>query len=55
MQKTRQCFLSKNPFNNDVITHIANCGAEETKMAIDAANEAFKTWKKETAGKRSKF
>ncbi|OSY87387.1 succinate-semialdehyde dehydrogenase [Tenacibaculum holothuriorum] len=53
--KDQTTFTVENPFNNEVIANIANCGAEETEEAINIASEAFKLWKKETAGNRSKI
>ncbi|MDB2606238.1 NAD-dependent succinate-semialdehyde dehydrogenase [Zobellia sp.] len=42
-----------NPFNNQIIGSVSDCGQEETKMAIDAASEAFKDWKKYSATERA--
>ncbi len=46
-------FEVTNPFDNSIITNVANLGGIETKKAIDCANEAFKTWSKTTAEERS--
>lgn len=46
-------FEVKNPFNNEVIGTVSDCGQEETKLAIEAASEAFKTWKKYSATERA--
>lgn len=48
-------FTVENPYNNQTIATVANCGAKETEDAIDAAQKAFQSWKKVTAGKRSKI
>ncbi|RWR06131.1 NAD-dependent succinate-semialdehyde dehydrogenase [Siminovitchia fortis] len=44
-----------NPATLKVIDTISVCGAEETKAAIAAAKEAFKTWKKSTGNERSTY
>ena len=46
-------FEVTNPFNNEVIARVSDCGQEETKLAIDAASEAFKVWKKYGASERA--
>ncbi|WP_158839210.1 NAD-dependent succinate-semialdehyde dehydrogenase [Polaribacter sp. L3A8] len=46
-------FEVTNPYNNEVIGSVSDCGQEETKLAIDAASEAFKTWKKYAASERA--
>ena len=42
-----------NPASQKSIGFVPKCGFEETKQAIDAANEAFKNWKAKTAKERS--
>ncbi|RST76963.1 NAD-dependent succinate-semialdehyde dehydrogenase [Siminovitchia acidinfaciens] len=44
-----------NPATLEVIDTISVCGAEETKVAIAAAKEAFKSWKKTTGDQRSAY
>ncbi len=44
-----------NPATLEVIDTISVCGGEETKAAIAAAKEAFKTWKKTTGNERSAY
>lgn len=44
-----------NPFNNKKIADVADCGAEETKMAIQNANVAFKSWRQLTGSERSEI
>ncbi len=44
-----------NPATLEVIDTISVCGGEETKSAIAAAKEAFKTWKKTTGNERSAY
>ena len=46
-------FEVTNPFNNEVIARVSDCGQEETKLAIDAASEVFKVWKKYGASERA--
>ena len=36
-----------------MIARVSDCGQEETKLAIDAASEAFKVWKKYGASERA--
>lgn len=42
-----------NPANEEIITAVADCGATETELAIEAAATAFKIWSKKTAKERS--
>ncbi len=49
----RNTFEVSNPANGDVITTVADCGAAETEMAIEAAAKAFVLWSKKTAKERS--
>lgn len=51
----KSTFVVENPFNNEVIAKVANCGAKETENAIAIAEKAFESWKQETAGKRSRI
>jgi len=44
-----------NPYNNEKIADVADFGVEECKTAIEAAGQAFKVWKKFSAGKRSRI
>ncbi len=44
-----------NPFNGDVLASVPDLGAEETRRAIEAAGEAFKSWRARTAGDRAKI
>lgn len=44
-----------NPANGQVIGTVPNSGAAETRRAIEAAEKAFKTWKKTSALERSKL
>ncbi len=42
-----------NPANGELITDVQKAGAEETCLAIDAANRALPAWRKLTAKERS--
>ncbi|XP_041980366.1 succinate semialdehyde dehydrogenase [Aricia agestis] len=42
-----------NPADDKVITEVPDMDAHDTKAALDAAADAFKTWKKTTAKERS--
>lgn len=42
-----------NPANNEVLGCVPNMGREETHLAVDAAERAFKLWKKYTAHERA--
>ncbi|MGR9148122.1 NAD-dependent succinate-semialdehyde dehydrogenase [Rhizobium leguminosarum] len=46
-------FPVDNPATGDVIGHVPNCGAGETEDAIAAADGAFKSWRRKTAGERA--
>lgn len=46
-------FSVTNPANGEVIAEVPSCSTNETKVAIDSANTAFKDWKKQTAAHRS--
>ncbi len=48
-------FEITNPFDNTTICEVPNCGANETKQAIDAAHQAFQSWKKLTAKQRAEY
>ena len=42
-----------NPATNEVIGHVPLMGVEETNIAIDAADKAYRLWSKTTAKHRS--
>ena len=46
-------FPVHNPYDGSLITHLPDMGAAETRQAIEAADTAFKDWRKRTAGERS--
>jgi succinate-semialdehyde dehydrogenase/glutarate-semialdehyde dehydrogenase len=50
---SNETFAVTNPFDNSVITTLPNLGIEETKNAVDAAQAAFKEWKKYSAEERA--
>ncbi|WP_116106912.1 NAD-dependent succinate-semialdehyde dehydrogenase [Lewinella sp. IMCC34191] len=48
-------FAVTNPFNRELIVHVANLGAPETERAVAAAYKAFPIWSGKTAGERSQI
>lgn len=48
-------FEVKNPFDQNIIAEVADCGAAETRVAIEKAQIAFESWKKTTASKRARL
>ncbi|WP_066966301.1 NAD-dependent succinate-semialdehyde dehydrogenase [Microbulbifer sp. Q7] len=44
-----------NPANGKVVATIASCGADETRRAIEAANEAWPAWRDLTVKQRAKI
>ena len=44
-----------NPFDGSLVAQVADCGASETKAAIDAAHVAFQSWSRRSAGSRSRL
>jgi succinate-semialdehyde dehydrogenase/glutarate-semialdehyde dehydrogenase len=42
-----------NPATGEILGAVPYCGADETKRAIDAANESLDAWRSKTAGERS--
>lgn len=48
-------FEIKNPSTEEIITSIPRGGTKETRQAIEAAEEAFKTWSKLTANERADY
>lgn len=42
-----------NPATQELVTSVADCGAGETRQAIEAASKAFAAWRKKTAKERS--
>ncbi len=53
--KAEKSFEVKNPYDNTSLGEVADLGAEETKLAIEAAENAFIPWKNLTASKRSRI
>lgn len=51
--KSGKTFEVRNPFNGEVIGQVADCGQEETKIAIEKAEVAFESWKKTSASERA--
>ena len=50
---TNKTFAVTNPADGETIAELADCGANETTRAIEAADEALKSWRKKTAKERS--
>ncbi|HRV92584.1 MAG TPA: NAD-dependent succinate-semialdehyde dehydrogenase [Anaerolineae bacterium] len=48
-------FPVTNPATGEVIANVAHVGVEETRHAIDLANVAFKSWRKQTGKARAKI
>ncbi|MGU7770102.1 NAD-dependent succinate-semialdehyde dehydrogenase [Burkholderia sp. MR1-5-21] len=44
-----------NPSTGELIAHVPNMGAAETRAAIDAAHAAFASWRKTTAKERARL
>ena len=42
-----------NPADGSLLGHVADCGSEETKRAIDAAHAAWPIWRDKTAKERA--
>jgi succinate-semialdehyde dehydrogenase/glutarate-semialdehyde dehydrogenase len=50
-----QTFPVLNPYNDELIGEVADLGKDETETAIDAAAAAFKSWRAQSAGRRSRI
>ncbi|MBP5857329.1 NAD-dependent succinate-semialdehyde dehydrogenase [Marivibrio halodurans] len=48
-------FKVTNPATGEVLANVANCGAAETRRAIEAANEAWPAWRAKTAKERAQI
>jgi len=48
-------FEVRNPFNNELIETVADCGTEDTELAIEKAFNTFKDWRKTTPKDRSVY
>lgn len=48
-------FTVTNPYDNSTLAEVADCDRNDTKIAIESAHEAFKSWSKKSAGYRSKI
>ncbi len=51
--KTNKRFRVDDPFSQELIVEVSDCGEEEANQAIDAAHNAFQTWSKTTSQERS--
>ncbi len=50
---SEHCFEVTDPGTGQMIARVANLGAEDTRQAVDAATNAFPSWRKESARNRS--
>ena len=50
----KKTFPVKDPFDGGLLADVPDMGAAETKLAIEAAAEAFKSWRAKSAGGRAK-
>ena len=48
-------FEVTNPFDRQVVAGVTDCSVIETKKAIDAANQAFKSWSQMTGTERGQI
>jgi succinate-semialdehyde dehydrogenase/glutarate-semialdehyde dehydrogenase len=48
-------YAVRNPANNNILANVPDFGTEETRKAIDAANNALPRWRKKTAKERSQL
>ena len=48
-------FSVMNPYSGEEVAQVANCGPEETEQAIQAASNAFKSWRKITGTERGQI
>lgn len=53
--KSNKKFDVVNPYDGTKISEVTDCGKEDVEDAIIAAENAFKVWKKFSAGKRAKI
>lgn len=51
--KTNKRFRVDDPFSQELIVEVSDCGEEQANQAIEAAHNAFQTWSKTTAQERS--
>ena len=49
----RSCFEVTNPATGELIVEVADCGAEETQKAIEAAERSLPDWRSRTAKDRA--
>lgn len=50
---SQKTFSIYNPFDNSILGNVPECGRAETKLAIQAASQAWQSWKNKTAKERS--
>lgn len=51
--KTDKRFRVDDPFSQELIVEVSDCGEKEAQAAIDAAHDAFQSWSNSTAQERS--
>src|SRR4051812_637217 len=51
----KKTFSVENPFDQSILGSVPECGASETKRAIEAAQSAFEKWRMLTAKQRSEL
>ncbi|MBR9859342.1 NAD-dependent succinate-semialdehyde dehydrogenase [bacterium] len=52
-RESAKSFEVINPYNQELIISVPDCGESETLEAIEAAHKSFESWKSQTAEKRS--
>jgi len=52
---TNDTFEVRNPFNDELIDQVADCGKEDALIAIDHASKAFQSWRNTTPKFRSGY
>ncbi len=53
--KSNKKFKVTNPANGETVASVAECGAQETAQAIEAAHKALQGWRTKTAKERSNY
>lgn len=53
--QSNRSYAVNNPYDGSLVGEVPDMGAAETRQAIEAAQEAFKTWRSFSAGRRAKI
>lgn len=53
--QSNRSYAVNNPYDGSLVGEVPDMGAAEARQAIEAAQEAFKTWRFYTAGERAKI